>query len=252
MDEGATMPNEGPPEKEVFRGALGPGDDCLSAEELEKFHIEGSTPPAPLAEHVKSCAYCQTQVQLLEQFNAGAAGATETEAVRLIAARLRARASEIFRPPSARIEAREPWWRAFQRARWFGPAALGLAGILAAVALSVQLRNGPPGLRAPRPEQEVLRSNAISVIAPSGDLQQAPSEIRWQAVPDAVRYEARLLEVDGTELWKAETRETRIELPVAVRARAVPAKTLLCQVSAFDASGHRVGESDKVRFRLLQ
>jgi hypothetical protein len=90
------------------------------------------------------------------------------------------------------------------------------------------------------------------VIAPSGNLRRAPSEIRWQAAPNAVRYEARLLEVDGAELWKAETAENRIEFPAAVRARVVPAKTLLCQVSAFDASGHRVAQSEAVRFRLLQ
>ena len=65
-----------------------------------------------------------------------------------------------------------------------------------------------------------------------------------------MRYEARLLEVDGAEL--AETAENRIELPAAVRARVVPAKTLLCQVLAFDASGHRVGQSETVRFRLVQ
>jgi hypothetical protein len=252
MNNGAFMPNDGPPEEEILQAALGPGNGCLSAEQLEKFVMEGSTPPAPLAEHVKSCVYCQTEVQLLGQFNAGAAGEVETEAVRLITARLRARSGEIFRSPSAEVEARKPWWNTLRGVRWFSPAALGLAGILAAVALSVQIWNAPPGLRAPRPEEEVLRSNEIVVIAPSGDVQQAPREIRWQAVRDAVRYEARLLEVDGTELWKAETPETRIELPVGVRARVVPAKTLLCRVLAFDASGHRVGESDTVRFRLLQ
>jgi hypothetical protein len=246
------MPSEGPPETEILQAALGPGDDCLSAEQLEMFVIEGSPPLAPLAQHVQSCAYCRTQIELLEQFNAGAAGEIETEAVRLITAWLRSRSDEIFQPARTHIEASEPWWRAFWRTRWLGPAALGLAGILVAVALSVQMRDAPPGLRAPRPEQEVLRSNAISVMAPSEDIEHAPSEIRWQVLHDAVRYEARLLEVDGTELWKAETPETRIALPEPVRARVVPAKTLLCQVLAFDASGHQIGQSEPVRFRLLQ
>ena len=246
------MASEGSPENEILRAALGPGDDCLSAEQLEMFVIEGSPPPAPLAQHVQSCAYCKTQVQLLGQFNAGASGQTEMDAVRLITAQLRARSDEIFQPVTTHVGAGEPWWRAFWRTRWFGPAALGLAGILAAVALSVQMRNAPPGLRAPRPEQEVLRSNAISVLAPSGEIQHAPTEIRWQAVHDAVRYEARLLEVDGTELWKAETATARIELPEPVRALIVPAKTLFSQVSAFDASGHQIGQSEPVRFRLLQ
>jgi hypothetical protein len=246
------MPNKEPSEKQVLQSGLGPGDDCLPVEQLEKFVMEGSTPPAPLAEHVKSCTYCRTQVQLLREFDAGTPREIETEAVRLITSRLRARSNEIFPASREPVEVREPWWRAFWRAPWLSPAALALAGILVAVALSLQMRNAPPGLHPPNPDREVLRSNAISVIAPTGDIHQAPSEIRWQAAPNAVRYEARLLEVDGAELWIAETPENRIELPAAVRARVVPAKTLLCQVLAFDASGHRVAQSETVRFRLLQ
>jgi hypothetical protein len=246
------MTNNEPSEKEVLQSALGPGGDCLPVEQLETFVVEGSTPLAPQAEHVQQCTYCQTQVQLLREFHAGTPRETETEAVWLITSRLRARSSEIFQATKPRVDPQEPWWRIFWRAPWLSPAALALAGILVVVALSLQMRNTPPGLRSPRPEGEVLRSNAISVIAPSGDLQQAPSEIRWQAVSNAVRYEARLLEVDGAELWKAETAENRIELPAAVRARVVPAKTLLCEVLAFDAYGHRVAQSETVRFRLLQ
>jgi hypothetical protein len=246
------MPNKEPAEKQILQFALGPGGDCLPIEQLEEFVIEGSTPLAPRAEHVQRCTYCQTQVQLLREFHGGTPRDSETEAVRLIASRLRTRSNEIFQAERAPVEVREPWWRAFWRGAWLIPAALALASILIVVALSLQMRNVPPGLRPPQPDREVLRSNAISVIAPSGDIREAPSEIRWQAAPNAVRYEARLLEVDGVELWKAETAESRIELPAAVRARVVPAKTLLCQVSAFDASGHRVAQSETVHFRLLQ
>jgi hypothetical protein len=240
------------PEKQILQAALGPGDQCLPLEQLEKFVMEGSIPPMPLTAHVESCRYCQAQVQLLREFQTGASRETETEAVRLISSRLRARSHEIFQAAKAPVEAREPWWRIFWRVPWLSPAALGLAGILIVVAVGLQLRNGPPGLRPPRPGEEVLRSNAISIIAPSGDIQQAPGEIRWQAAPNAVRYVARLLEIDRVELWKGETSENRIELPAAVRTRVVPAKTLLCEVSAFDASGRLVARSGTVRFRLLQ
>lgn len=242
------MPDKGPSEKQILHAALGPGDDCLPVEQLEKFVIEGSTPPASLAEHAESCTYCQTQIQLLREFGAGTPRETEAEAVRLITARLRARSNEIFQAARAPVEVHEPWWRA----PWLSRAALALAGVLVVVALGLQIRSTRPGLRPPNPDLEVLRSNAISVIAPSGDIQQAPGEIRWQAAPNAVRYEVRLLEVDGAELWKAVTAENRIELPVPVRARVVPAKTLLCQVLAFDGSGHRIAQSETVRFRLLQ
>jgi hypothetical protein len=246
------MPNNEPPKNRILQAALGPGGQCLPVEQLEKFVIDGSIPPAPLAAHVESCTYCQTQIQLLREFGVGTLHETEAQVVRLITSRLQARSNEIFRAAREPAEARDPWWRVFWRASWLSPPALALAGILVVVAVGLQMRNGPPGLRPPRPDNEVLRSNAISVIAPSGDIPQAPGEIRWQAAPHAARYEARLLEVDGAELWKGETSETRIEFPAAVRARVVPAKTLLCQVSAFDASGHLVARSETVPFRLLQ
>ena len=253
------MSNTDPPEERILKAALGPGDECLPLELLEKFGIGDSIPPAPLAghpallaAHIESCRYCQTQIQMLREFHTGALSETETEAVRLISARLRTRSNEIFQAAKEPVPAQEPWWRIFWRVPWLSPAALALAGILVVVAVGLQMRNGHPVLRPPRPDEEVLRSNAISIIAPSGDIQQVPGEISWQAAPNAVRYEARLLEVDGTELWKGETAANRIDLPAPMRARIVPAKTLLCQVSAFDASGHRVAQSDTVHFRLLQ
>ena len=246
------MPNTDSPEEQILRGALAPGDDCVPVEQVEKLAIGGAIPPGPLAAHVGSCRYCQTQLQLLREFAAGPLPGAETEAVRLITARLRERSNEIYQAARQPVETHEPWWRAFWRVPWLSPAALALAGILVVVAVGLQVKSGPPGLRAPRPGEEVLRSNAITVIAPSGDTLQVPGEIRWQAAPNAARYEAQLLEVDGAELWKGDTAENRIELPAAVRARIVPFKTLLCQVSAFDASGHRVAQSGTVRFRLLQ
>jgi hypothetical protein len=169
-----------------------------------------------------------------------------------IVERLRARSNEIFQASAPQSEVKESWWKAFWNPAWLKPAALALGAIVLVVVVSTQLRNGPPALRPPSGDQEVLRSNSISVIAPAGDLAQPPSEIEWQATPNATKYEVQLLEVDGAELWRAETVGTRIELPAAVLARIVPAKTLLCQVSAFDASGHRIAQSEAVRFRLLQ
>jgi hypothetical protein len=247
-----TMPSEGPSEQHILQAALRPGENCLPVEQLEKLVIEDSTPPPALVEHIRSCAYCMTQLQLLREFSAGTLKESETDAVRLITARLRERSGEIFDRPRVPGEAPETWWRTFWRTPWLRPAALALAGVAIVVVLSVQMRNGPPGIRPPRPEQEVLRSNTVSILAPAGDIREVPNEIRWRSAPNAVRYQARLLEVDGSELWKAETTSNRIELPATIRARVVPAKTLLCEVWAFDASGNQVARSATVRFRLLQ
>jgi hypothetical protein len=245
------MPNEETSGQRILRAALGPGKSCLPDEQLEKLATEDSHPEPAQAEHIQSCGYCKTQLQLLREFSAGTLRESETEAVQLITARLRERSDEIFDRPRV-PEQPESWWKTLWRTPWLRPAAVALAAVSVVVVLSLQMRNGPPGIHTPRPEEEVLRSNAISVLAPAGDIREVPNEIRWQPAPHAVTYQVRLLEVDGAELWKAETTSDRIDLPAAIRASVAPAKTLQCEVQAFDASGNRVAQSGPVRFRLLQ
>ena len=118
--------------------------------------------------------------------------------------------------------------------------------------LTVQLRHAPPKLHPPDPNHETLRSGAIQVLAPSGDVQSIPDEIRWEATAGAAQYQIRLLEVDGTELWKTDTAANTIAVPPAVRQRIVPLKTLVLEIAALDGSGRRLAHSGTIRFRLLQ
>jgi hypothetical protein len=97
---------------------------------------------------------------------------------------------------------------------------------------------------------EVLRSSALTVISPVGDLHQAPGDVQWQPVVGAAKYQVRLLEVDRSPFWQAETMETRIALPTQIRARLVPGKTILCEVVALDATGAKIADSEIVRFRV--
>jgi hypothetical protein len=135
---------------------------------------------------------------------------------------------------------------------WLSPAAVAVAGVLILVAVGLQWRSSQPALHAPAAADEPLRSNRIAAISPAGDLGRVPTEIQWQPAPSAARYEVRVLEVDGAELWKSDTGATRIDLPPDVRARIVPAKTLLWRITAYDARGRFVAESNNVHFRLLQ
>jgi len=133
-------------------------------------------------------------------------------------------------------------------------ASFAMAAVLVAAVVVIQFR---PTKDRPLPDttqtgQEILRSGGFALLSPVGDLQAQPGEIRWEKVPNAANYLVRVLEVDGNEMWKAETAENHIDLPSAIRSRIVPAKTLLCEVSALDASGKKIGETGQVRFRLLQ
>jgi hypothetical protein len=60
------------------------------------------------------------------------------------------------------------------------------------------------------------------------------------------------MEVDRADLWSTDATSPRIGLPASVETLIVPWKTLLVQVAAFDASGHKIAESETTRFRLLQ
>jgi hypothetical protein len=249
------MSEDRQPEQELFRAALGPGKSCPPVEELARLIDEpsGAGLPPTLADHVRSCSYCRNELHLLQTFLSAETPGEDIEAVRFVTEQLRTRSSEIFARPEV-VARPTSWWGGLFGTTWRRPAVFAMAAVLIVVAIGFQLRfAGPPALH-PLGDSgaEVLRSHTLDLLAPKGDLQQAPREIQWQPAPGAVKYEVRLLEVDRTELWKTETAQTRVELPSPVQARIVPAKTILCEVAAFDAAGRKVAESELVRFRLLQ
>lgn len=245
------MSNNWPTEQDAFRTALGPGTDCPPIEDLERLTSE--QPPAPnVARHLESCSYCRTELQMLHAFQAGEVGAASKEVER-VKELLQARSKKIVRQASV-TQPRAPWWRTAFTARRMAQASFAMAVILVAAVVVIQFR---PTKDRPLPDttqtgQEIFRSGGFAVLSPVGDLQAQPGEIRWEKVPNAANYRVRVLEVDGNEIWKAETAEDHINLPPAIRSRIVPAKTLLCEVSALDASGKKIGETGQVRFRLLQ
>ena len=236
-------------ERDVLRQALTAGSDCPPIEKLEL--LLEAAPPPDLARHVESCPHCRTELDLLRVFRTAPRDEGETDAVRRIAARLQSPIPEVAH---ARPDVREPWWKAIFATRWLSPVAIAAACALIAIAVGIQVRHGSaPGLSTPgAAESEVLRSGSFNVIAPLGDTAEVPQTIRWQAVPDAVRYEVRLLEVDRHELWKTTTTLPQAEIPTPLQAAIVPAKTLLLRVTAFDGSGRKLAESEPAKFRLLQ
>jgi len=236
--------------EDVLQTALRPGKDCPAIEELERL-VSKAAPESELSAHVKSCPYCQTELHLLRTFEAAEVGETSDE-VRRTAALLQKRSQKIIRL-SVPTEERVPWWRAAFTIRSLAQASLALAVILAVAAVVIHLRTNtqPPSLNeGTRIGQDVLRSGGFAVTSPVGDLNEAPKEVRWEKVPNVACYRIRLLEVDRNELWKADTTENHIELPPSVRSLIVPAKTLFFEISAFDASGGKVGDTGLVRFRL--
>ena len=244
------MPNQGP-DDELLAAALAGAPDCPPLHDLERLLHEGVS--VPLKQHVDACAYCQAELQMLRSFTSNEVAEHERAAVDTIAQRLRTGSSQIVAARAAAAEKRQPWWRQLFAVPWLTPAAATLAVALVIAGVAVQLRQGrQPSLDTGPGGSEVLRSTAIEILSPVGDLSEKPSELRWQAIPNAAKYRVRLMEVDRAELWRGDTDEPRIDLPASVETFIVPAKTLLIQVAALDAAGAQIAESDIVRFRLLQ
>ena len=243
------MPN-GELDDELFKSALARTHDCPPLETLERLLQDGA--PAPLQFHVDACPHCQTELQMLRAFTSNEVAERERAAVDSIAARLRT-SSTAFAAVRQAGDADRSWWKTFFASRWLTPAAAGLAVALAVVGVTFELHRGEqPSLATSIGAGEVLRSSAIAVISPIGDVSEKPAQIRWESAPNAIRYRVQVMEVDHTELWSGETPGPRVDLPASVEASIVPAKTLLIQIAAFDASGNKVAESEIVRFRLLQ
>jgi hypothetical protein len=239
-------------EPEILRQALRRGADCPAVEVLGRY-ADGALPPAErsaAAAHIGTCTVCQSELALLQTFASGEIRSDERDAVNAVVGELRRRESEIIPAPAL------PEIRQSRFALWFGSSrhVLSLAVVLLAVVGGYLIFDSKP----PRLPSSVVydggttRSLTVELRAPIGDLVAAPQRLEWRPVSGAVRYRARLMEVDRRELWSIETAATEVDLPGPVRALIVPAKTLQWQVTAYDASNSPIGESSVERFRLAR
>ena len=236
-------------DRTLLRAALARGNACVPIERLEVLTEGPAATRSKLEQHVRSCAHCQTELELLKTFYEG--GAVDSGDVRTMTATLRERSKEIFRPQLDHTPRKHRWWR-LVRIAW--PSALAAAAIplVAAVVVAYRQASLQPVLNeTPSSGREVFRSSSFAVISPNGDVSAQPTEIRWERVHSAAKYQIRLSEVDGAEVWKAETPDDHVALPSFVLSRTVPAKTFFCEVTAYDSFGGKVGETGSVRFRWL-
>ena len=236
-------------DRALVRAALARGDACLPIERLEGLMGSPAATRSKLEQHVKSCPHCQTELELLKTFYES--GTVDSRDIRTMTATLRKRSKEIFRLQLDHTPQKHRWWR-LVRIPW--PLALGAAAIplVAAVVVAYRQASLQPVLNETRSSgREVFRSSSFALISPNGDVSLQPTEIQWERVHSATKYRIRLSEVDGTELWKAETSDDHVALPSFVLSRTVPAKTFFCEVTAYDSFGRKVGETGSVRFRWL-
>jgi hypothetical protein len=225
-----------------LRKALSSSRECATLSQLERL----GEPDARVWEHVASCPRCQAEWTILSAFESATPLPGEEQDVRWISQRL---AQQFDSAPGTAARARPRFFGRFEVR-----AAAGFASAAAVVLLATVffLRQGSvPELRAPTSEEaRALRSDEVFAAGPLGDLDAAPSELRWAAVPGAASYSVRLMEVDRAEVWTNETSANVAALPQVVRARVVPGKPMLWQVTAKDAKGFALAQSGVQRFKV--
>lgn len=219
--------------RQQWTEALAPGADCLPLERLDAVLTRAEQA------HVAGCARCQTELELFAAFETNAAVEGEGLAVPWIAAETRRRLAPA--PAAVSVPARGAWRL---------PSWALLAASLAVVAGGATLLMRPS---APAPVIDtapVYRGAQVTIATAAGDLEAAPASVSWNAVEGAVDYDLRLLEVDGTELWRVATSSPTVSVPADARAAFLPGRTLIWRVDARDAGGRTIVSSGDTRARV--
>lgn len=229
--------------EELFRQALEPGAECPGEERLAAW-VEGALAADAMAEtkaHLEACPRCEARAKLYAAFIGAEAGPGEAQNVEAV--------EEKMRPKSASRPDVPPFvmkWLALPGVpKW----ALAAAVVLGITAGTMHLRSVWRPMIHPG-EARVLRASAVRALSPSGELAQAPKEMRWEAVEGAARYEVVVSEVDGTEVARIQAEGSTVAAPAAA-AEVPPRKTLMWKVAALGADGKTMGESQWVRFRVV-
>jgi len=240
-----------------WKSGLSATPECLSVEELGAY-FDGTTPDNAKAEveaHLSSCPRCQSELAMLRSFQTAEPVEGEGAAVGWIVARLKSHQQQFGGTAAVNAPAERP-------SRWSGllsfrPRTAILAGTAVLVAIFVaRIAQHPaqePDLRADAGRgDEVLRSQEIAIVNPTGDLQAPPTEFRWQPVAGAVNYSIQVTEVDHTVVWTGESAETSLAIPAEIRSSLIAQKPFLWQVIAFNARGDKTAASQQQRFRVIE
>ena len=221
-------------ERELLHIAASKDSACLAVDALER--MAGGTGTEAEKAHTASCVFCQGEVAMLRSFQASEPTGAEGEIVRQIEKKLKQ--DPAWRPAAA--PAKKAWW--FARPVW------GL-GLVAALALLFYIKL--PSSTPAGPIDDTVRGGQIESVTPAGDLTSVPSVLRWRAVPGAVSYEVRLMDVAEQILWQTSPTAPEVQLPSEVRALMTERKTLTWRIRAIDAKGGTVATSAAESFRVI-
>jgi hypothetical protein len=203
----------------LFKHALSRGPECPPFEQLvEGIHAKDEA----ALRHMAACPHCSSEFKQYWAFMEGTVLPEEKRSVRWVAKHLQ--------DPSRPSRSTGAWWNV----RHLIPAALAVAAAAMFVTIGMNsYQNGPRSDGG----SAIERSQTVELLAPKGDLDAPFPAFRWNAVPMAVHYRVRLMEVDKTILWDSVVSSASVPLPQSMERLVLPGKRLLWAVDAVDAGG---------------
>jgi hypothetical protein len=165
---------------------------------------------------------------------------------------IKARGETIFRDVYAPETSKRVSWvesvYAFLTPRQWAAAAAAAALILV-VALGII-----PNLKTKSPEffinEDLVRGSSITLISPViGDLNQMPSEFRWQSLGENTEYKLFLFQQEEL-IWTTSTQNNFITLTDDVKKLLFPGQPYSWQVKAFSPGGTLISVSSRVQFQF--
>ncbi len=193
-----------------------------------------------LERHAASCPACDAERALASAFDTPMSPDDARDVDRIV------RRLEKRPPHASNSASRLLVWPKLSNSRAFQFAVAAVLVLTVGFAVREAL---PP----PLPDEvtrSVARSSALELVAPLGEVLEAPVELAWQAAEGAASYRVVVLAVDETELWSAETTGRLVRVDEDLAAQLLPAVSYLWQVEALDATGDRIAWSPTSRFSI--
>lgn len=204
-----------------------------------------ASPESHAGRHLRTCPFCQNEIAMFRSFQSAEARPEEVADVGYVLDRLK--------PGTAprRAEEAPTLWQRFSQ--WWNPVWAG--GFVAAAAAVVLFLSLSGQLRVqqtvPSPAGEsTWRADTLRITTPVGDLDAAPGEIAWTAVPGAANYAVSLAEIDGTRVFYKKVTNSALASDSDVATLLRSGKVYLLSITAEDASGKAIAEVGPERIRV--
>jgi hypothetical protein len=229
----------------MWQEAAAETKDCLPLETLEQM-VDKTSRDAKAAAHLAGCAHCQTELAMLKSFEQSTPSADEGAAVAWIAAQLERQQNA---PVAQQKAAAVPFWRTMFRI----PYLAGAAALAAVLIFGFSLYHGNsdgPGRLNPGVGSGNFRSGSIHLVSPIADQKGAPAEFHWDAVQGASSYTVELKDVAGITLATAKSSQNVLQVTPEMKANMTADKPLKWKVTALDANGKEIANSNTEDFKV--